>query len=423
MEQIESNSNAQLAREIEFSLPTELTLEQNTALAHEYVKKTFVDAGMIADVCIHDTDTGNPHAHVMLIMRPLDHDGNWGPKSRKEYMLDRDGKRIKLPSGAYKSRKVNTVDWNDKHKLEQWRKVWADIQNDHLQKHGFKDRVDHRSYERQGTGQIPTIHLGVAAHQMEQKGIATDRGNHNRQVAITNSEMKQTKARLRKVKNWLYAQPIHNAPTVVDIFKGVANSRNTKTNWQALQNLKTSAKVLKFLSVHKINSVEVFTDAVERVYNQLQDTTTQIQKLERRLTTLNQHLVHADNHLKHKDVYRKYLALAPKEPSGFTLFRKEPDATKQDNFYDKHSDEIQAYLDSKAYLDNVMNGRKELPIKDWEQEKQTLLKERYGLCDIYYGLKDEVTASEHIRRSIEGLMREDVEQLIQRDRSYQPDRS
>ena len=236
VEKIEGNSNAQLAREIEFSLPVELSTEQNIALAHEYVKKHFVDKGMIADMCIHNPDSvdengnkiigGNPHCHVMLTMRPFHEDriatnGNtdkiWGAKSRKEYILDSHGERIKLPSGEWKSRKVNAVDWNDKNKAEDWRKGWADICNKHFEKYGITDpdgkptRIDHRSYERQGNGLIPTIHLGVAAHQMEQKGIRTEKGDYNRRVQSINSEIKQAKTRIRKVKNWLYSKPLHNA--------------------------------------------------------------------------------------------------------------------------------------------------------------------------------------------------------------------
>ena len=201
VEKIENNHNAQLAREIEFSLPIELSIEQNISLAQEYIQKNFVDHGMIADMCIHDKDGTNPHCHVMLSLRPIEPDGTWGAKSRKEYMLDKNGERVKLPSGEYKSRKVYTVDWNDKTKAEEWRKSWADILNKYLKQNDINEQVDHRSYERQNNGLIPTIHLGVAAHQMEKKGIATDKGNYNRQVAITNNEIKQTKARIRKVKN------------------------------------------------------------------------------------------------------------------------------------------------------------------------------------------------------------------------------
>ena len=68
----------------------------------------FVGRGMCADICIHDKGEGNPHAHVMLTLRPILPDGSWGDKSRREYVLDKLGERISLPSGKdYKSRKVS----------------------------------------------------------------------------------------------------------------------------------------------------------------------------------------------------------------------------------------------------------------------------------------------------------------------------
>ena len=74
---------------------------------------------MCADVCVHDRDDGNPHAHIMLTMRPFNEDGTWAAKSRKEYILDRDGERIKLKCGEFKTRKINTVDWNEQDRAEE----------------------------------------------------------------------------------------------------------------------------------------------------------------------------------------------------------------------------------------------------------------------------------------------------------------
>ena len=68
VEKIEKAENAQLARELDIALPRELTLEQNIALARDYVQRTFVSAGMCADLCLHDTSEGNPHFHLMLTM-------------------------------------------------------------------------------------------------------------------------------------------------------------------------------------------------------------------------------------------------------------------------------------------------------------------------------------------------------------------
>ena len=127
VEQIEKACNSQLARELEVALPIELSREEQVRLVRAYCSSQFVSRGMCADFNIHDTGSGNPHAHILLTMRPMDERGKWLPKSRKEYVLDESGERIRLSSGRYKTRKVDLVDWNSQENAEVWRKVWADL--------------------------------------------------------------------------------------------------------------------------------------------------------------------------------------------------------------------------------------------------------------------------------------------------------
>ena len=91
VEAAEKTKDSRLAREIIVALPVELTLEQNIRLIEEFVQTQFVDVGMCADVCIHDTDGHNPHAHILLTVRPLKENGNWQAKTEKEYLCIRDG--------------------------------------------------------------------------------------------------------------------------------------------------------------------------------------------------------------------------------------------------------------------------------------------------------------------------------------------
>ena len=158
---------------------------------------------MCADFNIHDTGSGNPHAHILLTMRPMDEQGKWLPKSKKEYVLDENGERIRLASGRYKTRKVDLVDWNSHDNAEVWRKAWADLANSFLEQSNRPERIDHRSYERQGIEQIPTVHIGVAASQMEKKGIVTERGELNRSIKAANRMLREIRAQIGKLKEWL----------------------------------------------------------------------------------------------------------------------------------------------------------------------------------------------------------------------------
>ena len=145
VELYEKTGNAQLAREIDAALPIELSREEQIRLVREYCSSQFVSRGMCVDFAIHDTDSGNPHCHIMLTMRPLDERGAWAAKSKKEYDLDENGERIRLPSGRYKTHKVDLTGWNDKGNALLWRKAWADISNVYLERAGSPERIDHRS--------------------------------------------------------------------------------------------------------------------------------------------------------------------------------------------------------------------------------------------------------------------------------------
>ena len=328
VERVEKAKNSQLAREFELALPIELSREQNINLVREYVKKNFVAVGMCADLCIHDVGEGNPHAHIMLTMRPIEQDGTWGTKSKKEYILDGNDERIRIPGIGYKSRKISTVDWNEHTKAEEWREGWADIVNQHLSQQGVVERIDHRSYERQGVDKIPTIHMGVAASQMEKKGIRTDRGDINRQVEVSNSQLKQLKARIRKAKEYWYAFPIENAPSSISIMGNITDSRNLNSRWKKIADLKTQASVFMFLQNNGITDMEHLVDKVTKMNDDFLEVSDNIKKVDRRLETLTQHLAQYENYKTHKPVYDKYRRLDPK---------------KQEGFYEKHSEEIELF--------------------------------------------------------------------------------
>ena len=148
VEEIEKSRNAQLAREIEIALPVELSRKEQIRLVRDYAQDTFVSVGMCADVAVHDKGDGNPHAHIMLTMRPFKEDGSWDAKCRKEYDLDIHGQRIRLKSGAFKNHRVDTTDWNEPTKAEEWREVWADYANGTLAQKGVS--ADDKMQENAG---------------------------------------------------------------------------------------------------------------------------------------------------------------------------------------------------------------------------------------------------------------------------------
>lgn len=191
---IEKAKDAQLWREIEVALPSEFDRDIQIATVQKFVSQ-LVRKGMCADWNLHDKNDGNPHAHIMLTTRSIKENGAWAPKSRKVYDLDENGERIfqkvdKSGRKQYKCHKEDYNDWNLKSNAEAWRALWAECCNEQL---AVSSQIDHRSYERQGKEQIPTIHEGYAARKRAAQGLDTDRVNTNREINQLNEALRQNK--------------------------------------------------------------------------------------------------------------------------------------------------------------------------------------------------------------------------------------
>lgn len=231
VEQAEKGKNARLAREIEVALPLELSMEENIALIRSFASDTLQADGMAVDLCVHnpprkdkdgffvdhdgnrvtrkeDLVFGNPHAHLLFTVRPFDENGNWMPKTQKEYLCRRgcetaaftasEFKKAKAegwekmyqywrgkeklwltPSEAYVENLVRVSKnprstlygrrdqkmefWNSPEALVQYRKAWETHVNQALEAAGRPERVDCRSYEAQGKETVSGIHLGPYA--------------------------------------------------------------------------------------------------------------------------------------------------------------------------------------------------------------------------------------------------------------------
>ena len=201
----EKAKNAQLVRKVIMALPRELPMEENIRMVREFCQRNFVDEGMCCDFAIHDPSPPghNPHAHLMLTMRAFDENGKWLPKSKKVYVLDKNGERIRLPSGQWKSRKEDLTGWNDRDNVRRWRDAWEEIQNRYLEENGRDERVCLKSFKEQGRDDEPTVHLGPAASAMERKGIETRVGEANREIRSANRLMKMIKNMIGGLAGWV----------------------------------------------------------------------------------------------------------------------------------------------------------------------------------------------------------------------------
>jgi hypothetical protein len=413
VEQIEKASNSQLAREIEIALPKELDPIMNFLLAKKYVKEQFTDKGMCADICVHDNKTGNPHAHIMLTMRPFNGDGTWGDKQKKEYALDRNGEKIYDPKKRqYRCKSIPTVDWNERTKAEEWRAAWADTVNGYFERRKIDTRIDHRSYKRQGVDIIPTVHLGVAVHQMERRGIRTERGNINREIEVTNKRLRQIKARINKLQKWFETEAVNmKPPTLYDIVSEILN----RDDRHALTNLREGAKILSFLQQNKIADLKGLEDTLRSMIDKQLDVSNKLKPVNRRLETLDEHIKQSGNFkqyrsykVQYEKLYAEYKTL--KKSSGFMAKRKAEKARVAANeYYETYRPQITLYNTAEQYLKAVLQARfdpKKLPpVKKWKAEQAELLSQKAVLNSDYKTLKEETREAEVMRKTVERMIR------------------
>ena len=413
VELYEKAGNAQLAREIDAALPIELSREEQIRLVREYCSSQFVSRGMCVDYAIHDTDSGNPHCHIMLTMRPLDERGTWTAKSKKEYDLDENGERIRLPSGRYKTHKVDLTGWNDKDNTLLWRKAWADFTNDFLERNGSPERIDHRSNAERGIDEIPTVHMGVAACQMEKKGIATEKGELNRNIQKANRLIREIRAQIGKLKEWIadLFKARETAPEQPPQSPNLANllmkylsvqrekSRKYSQSWQrqhAADELKTVAKAVGYLSEHGISTLAELDATLSSVSDQADAIRAGMKTAEKRMKELQKLIEYGKNYTEYKPIHDELKKLK----NGWT--------SKRDKYEEAHRAELTLWNAASRYLHaNLPKGTKSLPIAEWEKEYATLSGQRTAEYTKLKETRAEVAELHNIRKCVDIALKAD----------------
>ena len=357
-ESAETRFDAQLSRGIIAALPRELSFDQSIGMVKEFCQENFVSKGMCCDIAVHDPAPPghNPHVHIMLTMRGIDENGKWLPKSKKEYVLDENGERIRLPSGEWKSRKVDTVDWNRKEKAEIWRQSWEKYQNRYLEMNRCPERIDMKSYKRQGIEQIPTQHLGPAVCAMEKKGIRTDAGNLNREIRKANRMMLSIRDMIRKLADWIGA--VHEACKEIEaeaaakpkpVYLGdlllakLEVRRNERSDWNRYARTKGSIrdmqKVLDFadyLNRDRILTVSDLNEHLSDTYERTAAIKAVVKSAERRVNTISGIRTAKKNLLETKEVHDHYAKIGWKR--------------SREKFAAEHTAELQKYQKADRFL-------------------------------------------------------------------------
>ena len=401
VERIEQHPKAQLAYSFDIALQNEFSTEENRQLVRQFLLDEFVSRGMIVDYAIHEKDAGeagiqNPHFHVLCPIRPLNPDGSWGNKQRREYLLDEHGNRIPNGKGDYEFKAVPTTDWGSPERLEAWRQAWAELCNSKFEEKGLPERIDNRSYARQGIEQIPTVHEGPAVRQMEARGIATDKGSLNRLIRATNQKLREITRRIKElfqglaeIKDQLNAP---QSPVLADLLTQRLEQRNAGawSNKAKIGNLKEFSELVLILQERGIVTLADFDAYLQDFQQKSAAMTAELNAGSGRMKELGELIRFAGEFKRLTPIYEEWNSIQ---------FKK-----ARDKYKAEHEREINLFLLAKRKLDAAASDHK-LPIKAWQKELDRLTTAYAAESEQIKPIRDELKALYRIKSKLDPVIR------------------
>jgi len=371
VEKAERGKKAQLAYSFDIALQNEFSMQENIDLARQFLLDNFVSRGMVADFAVHQPDKedggiSNPHFHVMCPIRPIEPDGRWGKKQRREYVLDEYGERVLDEEGNYVFNAVSTTDWGKPETLEAWRQAWAEMCNAKFAEKGFDCRIDHRSFERQGVEQIPTQHEGPTVRAMEAKGIRTDKGDLNRFIRKTNALLREAKEKISALLDWLkeaheeLSKP--QAPNLAHLLSDYYSGRNAGAWSQKAKigNLKEFNEIVNYLMQNKLTTPEELQERVSALSERIDTLKSSMRGKSERMKELDELLRMVQFYTKGKPVADKLATIKWKG--------------KREQFMSENENALRLYHMAERKLKPHFKEGK-LPITAWRKERDRLEQE------------------------------------------------
>ena len=320
---------------------------------------------------------------------------------------------IMLPSHAppeYADRATlwNAVDWNDQKYAEVWRHSWEATTNRYLEAAGRPERVDLRSFERQGIQQIPTVHLGPAAHQMEKRGIETFLGNLNRDIRAANSLMQSIRSAIRGLQRWIADLSVQKQllldalekakePTLSDLLVDYFNLRNEqRSDWSGKAKLKCTVRdfeevkrAVDYLKAHSLNTIEDLDTAISNLNQTAAPLRRQLKQNENRMRAIAQIKDAAAVHAKLKPIHD-------------TFIKKSFKLTK-DAYAAQHKDELESFNKAVRTL-MKLNGSTAVDVSALDAEFSALQSSSAELRTQLETLQPDISALKNIRKYIDMVL-------------------
>ncbi len=389
VEKAEPHPKAQLAYSFDIALQNEFSMEENIALARQFLLNVFVSRGMICDFAVHlpDRKNGiqNPHFHVLCPMRPLDENGRWGAKQRRVYRLDENGNQIFDKDGQPLFNAVPTTDWGSPETLEHWRKAWCDLCNSKFAEKGLDVRIDHRSYERQGVELLPTVHEGPTVRAMEKRGIQTEKGSLNRWIKATNKMILAAKKKVNALEKWVNENRQSSLIQSLNAYNSMRNagaySQTAKVN-----NLKELTADINFLKANGIKTFEDLQGKLDELNDKIDGFKEQSSKKSARLKEIDNLLIWAQHYAENKPIADEFAKIKWK--------------SKRDKFQAENENALRLYHMAERKLQPYFKDGK-LPISAWKAEKLQVQKDFEDIQNQFSAVREDVKKLWQIKYKIE----------------------
>lgn len=320
-------------------------------------------------------------------------------------ILDKNGQRIRLPSGEWKSRKVPTTDWDDRGNLEKWRHAWEVLQNQYLEDAGRSERIDMRSFERQNNDLVPTVHLGPEVSAMERRGIRTFLGDMNREIRKHNALISFVKKGLQMVRGWIDSmseakalreeQRFARGPSVHQMLIDYFDSRNTeRETWASKARINGMSRDLIF-----VKETEAWMDAHGIFY--ASDLISKLEDLESRSKA-------ASEIVRRNDARRKTIAKIQDKAAVYAQTKPIYDAFsriffkgKKERYAQEHADELKDNKRAYVFLMKNHGGQLEVEANEFDAELRRMQKEDTAAAAELESIKGELMMLKKLKRRLE----------------------
>ena len=402
VEKVEKHPQAQLAYSFDIALQNELSMEENIALAREFIQSNFIAKGMLTDWAVHLPDKEengiqNPHFHVIAPIRPILENGEWGDKQHREYLLDEEGNPILDKDGKQKYNAVQNTDWGRPETLEMWRENWANMVNARFEEKGLDCRVDHRSYEDQALDLIPQVHEGSAVRKMEKKGIKTEKGELNRWIKRTNQLIMKVARTLKSLTQW-YSEIKSELqklkePELMDLVNDYFDERNRVADTYGrgkqkakIGNMKSRMEVFNYLNSEKIFNLEQLGTAIVKKNTEAEKVKRKKDKAKAFVSDLTDKITAVQDYQKLKPICDKYNSIHFK--------------SSKEKYKLEHEKELKQFFKARRIISPFLSSDMEQIVQTWSAGLESGKKKYAEIEQEYRPLKQDADMLGKIRKAV-----------------------